>query len=152
MLFLSYLTYPKSTPLHMASQNGNLEMLDFLLQKGANLLDTDAEGDTAEKVAANQEISDFLAGMLFADHYHCNINIVFAGHIQVCFLQEKILALPFLDGVSQRIESTAKQLYGPNVTVKFDPDEVHPNKEILVHVSLPESSMTMISNFSSSHY
>ena len=64
-IFLTHNKYPQSTPLHMASQNGNLEMIDFLLQQGAHLLETDAEGDTAEKVAANQEIVDFLSGISF---------------------------------------------------------------------------------------
>lgn len=59
---LMILNYPQSTPLHIASQNGNIAILDFLMQQGAQLLTPDTEGDTAEKVAANQETAEFLGG------------------------------------------------------------------------------------------
>jgi len=110
----------------MASQNGNLEMMDFLLQQGAVLLETDAERDTPEKVASNQEIADFLA-----------------GHVQVCFLQEKIFALPALDTLSSEIEKTAKRLYGNNIHVNFDIETASPGKEVLVNVSLPKQRVIL---------
>ncbi|XP_042873333.1 ankyrin repeat and death domain-containing protein 1A-like [Penaeus japonicus] len=42
----------RETPLHIAASRGNLEVLEWLLQKGVPVNQKDAEGRTAEEVAA----------------------------------------------------------------------------------------------------
>lgn len=145
-------------------------MVDFLLQQGAILLSTNAEGETAEQVAANQEISDFLSGtffsflsfiFLFLLSYLFFIFfgllfyfllllfipfLLFAGHVQVCFLQERIISVPLLEAekFANELESNAKRLYGPSVKINFSPGDVLPGRETLVHVTLPKPSIILL--------
>lgn len=70
------------------------------------------------------------------------IYFIYSGHIQVCYLQERIISLPFFETekVSADIETNAKRLYGSTVHVNFSPEDLQAEKEILVHVTLPKPS------------
>lgn len=50
--------YDDDSMLHLASKQGNLEMVKYLLSQGADTSKTNIAGQTAQQVAANSQIED----------------------------------------------------------------------------------------------
>ncbi|GAM22416.1 hypothetical protein SAMD00019534_055910 [Acytostelium subglobosum LB1] len=72
--------FPQSTPLHVAAQQGDLDLVEYLLRHGALLSALDGEKRTPVQVAESDEIVDFLQ-----------------GHVQVELVNKSMFVLPKYD-------------------------------------------------------
>eukprot|EP01112_Ceratiomyxa_fruticulosa_P016635 TRINITY_DN5061_c0_g1_i1.p1 TRINITY_DN5061_c0_g1~~TRINITY_DN5061_c0_g1_i1.p1 ORF type:complete len:556 (-),score=120.37 TRINITY_DN5061_c0_g1_i1:213-1880(-) len=124
--------YPQRTALHTASMNGDLPIVDFLLEHGALLNIKDQEGDLPVDVAANDETRDFL---------QC--------HIQVKCVQEAsfVVSIDDLGSVLKKVQSVfgphARPNFGSYSSVDVIENAAKRNEEVVIRVegTIKETNM-----------